>query len=147
MTHRTAPVLVATTLGHTYVFHPGVAINVHERAIEQCQMRGAVFVDAAEEVAQTTGMPPKPKATPSTAQRHAAMRTLFADVIANPHKHRAHLTAGSRPNMRWVQKELGMEVAATDIEQIWIEVKHAPTTGEAKTAGQTAEPVQAARTV
>jgi hypothetical protein len=147
MTHRTAPVLVATTLGHTYVFKPGVAISVHERAIDQCQMRGAVFVDAAEEAAQPTGMPPKPKAAPTTAQRHAAMRALFVDMVANPHKHRSHFTAGNRPNMRWVQKELGMEVAAMDIEQIWIEVKHAPTADKDKTARQTAETVRAAGAV
>lgn len=123
MTHRSKPHWVPTTLGFAYLFTPNVPVDVHPSCVEICQGQGAAFVDKEEErEAALDGNVAEKKEPLTMKQIRIRMTALFRKMKADPGAYRSHFTAGNRPKVAFVQQEIGTEVQANIVDDLWVKV-------------------------
>ena len=118
MTHRSSDVRVATSTGFSYLFKPGTPVSVHESCVETCQSQGAAFVDPDDAKVVEGNVPAAQKVLSPGAMMDKLVE-LFVKMREDDIKYRQHFTAGGRPNMRWVAKELGFEVGKQQFDDAW----------------------------
>ena len=118
MTHRSSDVRIATTTGFSYLFKPGTPVSVHESCVEECQSKGAAFLDP-DDAKVVEGNVPGTKKVLSPGAMTDKLVELFVKMRNNTVVYRQNFTAGGRPSARWVAKELGFEVTKKQFDDAW----------------------------
>jgi len=120
MPQRTRPVRVATTLGHTFIFHPNEPVMVPASCVSIAMQHGAVPVDNAD-LAQITADEAAPPRAPSVEERQKLLTEMFEKLFADQSGYRDAFTAAGRPNTYWLERQLNVDLSASEVHSLWTE--------------------------